>query len=330
MLNLANAPRNSILRRKRRKKRLMKYKEALQALKAYQNSKLRLIRVIDNQLNPNKSISSKCQVPHCGKSIRYEYLLENKETGEKIVAGSTCVWELLNLSEQKIKDFRKIEKTIKNFHKVIEWRRKNEDVYNKLMKLKKNNVTKFREFWEEIEYCPLCDFDTEYIRNLDIDKEIEKHNKKLKGKNFKKNIPNISGEDDDNYEKVINSLNELLKEYPNNKFYKSLKEQSLEKVLTKKQIWCIKKGMNKLYFEKYVKNDPKKLSIYAASDYKMFDLFRENVKNRKIRLYIEDLKKLNKGKTRELIIKYKKQIDKVLGNNPYWQMYRLKYNIFVK
>ena len=89
----------SILKRKKEKKRKMKYVDALRALKAYQNSKLKLVRVIDNGLNPNKSISHKCQVPGCGMNIRYEYVLQSKETTEIMIAGSTCVWELLEMSK---------------------------------------------------------------------------------------------------------------------------------------------------------------------------------------------------------------------------------------
>jgi hypothetical protein len=95
---------------------------------------------------------------------------------------------MLGLSEEEIKKFEKIESSIKDFHKMIEWRKNNMDVWDKLMQLKKSDLKWFQPFWEEVEYSPLCDEDTNYIRSIDVDREIQKEKDRLERKNRIKNM----------------------------------------------------------------------------------------------------------------------------------------------
>ena len=174
--------------RRRKSSNRIRYREALQALKAYQNSELELVRMIDNYLFPSKSLSCNCQLDGCHQRIRYEYVMRSKITKDIVVVGSTCVWIMLGLSEEEIKKFEKIESSIKDFHKMIEWRKNNMDVWDKLMQLKKSDLKWFQPFWEEVEYSPLCDEDTNYIRSIDVDREIQKEKDRLERKNRIKNM----------------------------------------------------------------------------------------------------------------------------------------------
>lgn len=167
----------STLRRRRALRRStsrrIKYAEALQMLKAYENGELKLDRMIDNKLNPSKSLSNQCKIEGCGQKIRYEYVLKSKVTDEQIIAGSTCVWVMLGMSDEEIKEFIKIETTIKDFNEMLIWRKSNMDVWNKLGELKAAGLEWFRPFWEEVEFCKLHPEDESYIRTVDVAVEIK-------------------------------------------------------------------------------------------------------------------------------------------------------------
>jgi hypothetical protein len=153
----------------------IRYDEALKKLQSFQNNDVKLTKVIDNVLYPNKSVAKgHCQLPGCNMAIRWEYLLENKDPdrGEGIWVGSTCVWVMLNLSADDIKKFEKYENSVKEFHEMIQWKNDNPDVWDRLMRLKEEGVEYYRPFWEEVAYCKLHIEDEEYIRTFDIDKEI--------------------------------------------------------------------------------------------------------------------------------------------------------------
>lgn len=338
----------SILNRRKFKKRLMKYVDALKALKAYGNGELELIRVIDNTLNPGKSISHNCQVEGCNQRIRYEYVLRTKIDGSEIIAGSTCVWDLLGLSEHEIKDFGEIEKTIKDFHKMIMWKRENEDVYKRVKRLEMFDVKGFEVFWKEIQYSPLNEVDTEFIRGLDMDDEIQRWEKEVERvrleeerKNKQKelftqnyhleNDKNISDVEDDEYNKIMSRLDELFSIYGENQL-KYYKNKSINNVLNGMDIRSIKRRYNRHYYDTYIKNDSKLSSIYNNCDSIFRVVFEKAVEEKELKIFSDDLRMLD-GNFGSICNKYKKQLTNFTDKYPkfkgYWNMMRLKYNILM-
>ena len=229
------------LRNRRRKERI-RYDQALEALEIYHNDELKISTVIDNGFFPEKSISHTCQVPSCSQRIRYEYVMENKKNGDILVVGSTCVWELLDMNSEQIKDFNRIERSIKDYHKMLEWSKENPDVVEKLERLKMKDIGFFRPFWEEIEYAPLDAEDTDYIRELDVDKVIYVESNiaiKAKTRVFK-NRERAQRILPSNYNTLLGYLKELTSSYPNNKFYNDLSSWvSSGKTLSSGQLSCI-------------------------------------------------------------------------------------------
>lgn len=236
-------------------KNRIRYEDAIKGLKGYESSELKIVEVIDNHLFPNKSISCNCQIPGCNHKIRYEYVLENKCSKDKIVAGSTCVWPTLGFSEIEKKDFLRYEKVVKKFHDMVEWKDKNLDVWDKLMKLKSADMSNYRAFWKEVEYCRLTDEDTEYIRGLDVDELIRRRDRREQEKEeFRRMSTEQKKQKEVEYNKVLDGLETLLKRYPDNRFY-----QSLDGVvragykLSNRQLRCIKVGCNKMWYEDNIK-----------------------------------------------------------------------------
>lgn len=233
----------------------IKYEDAIKGLKGYENSELKIVEVIDNVLFPHRSISCNCQIPGCNHKIRYEYVLENKVSKDRIVAGSTCVWPTLGLSELEKKDFQKFEKVVKEYHDMLTWKSENPDVWDKLMKLKDADMTYYRPFWREIETCRLTEEDTEYIRGLDVDKLIKRRDEKraIEEENRRLNAEQRKAREAE-YAKVVEGLDTLLNAYPDNNFYKSLKTTvTAGYKLSPSQVRWIKVGCNKLWYEKNIK-----------------------------------------------------------------------------
>jgi len=158
----------------RKRSSRIRYQEALEAMKAFQNSELELVRMIDNVFQPSKSISHKCQLKGCGMRIRFEYILKSKVTTDEVIVGSTCVRVMMGLSKEQFKMLEKIESTMKDFHDMIVWKRANLDVWNKLEELKTADLEWFKPFWEEVSFCRLHPEDENFIRNLNIEREIQK------------------------------------------------------------------------------------------------------------------------------------------------------------
>lgn len=337
----------SVLRRQgrlRRTKSRIKYEEALKRLQAYQNSELQLKQVVDNVRYPKKSISKKCQLEGCGSIIRWEYTLESKITGERIIAGSTCVWVMLGLSEEEIKAFTKAEYSIKAFHDMLEWKSENEDVYEKLQQLKENNIWFFKPFWEEIDYCRLCEEDTQYIRDVDLDAELkrkaEKERTKSKLSSIVDNLKNSNNyvkERDPEFEKVVKSLDELHSKYPNDSLIHSMYTQaSSGKVLSDNQIHKIKALTNKEYFLEKIKGTEEEVH-YNHCDATIIHRFRVSSEARTIRIYYMDIQKINSVEgVKHMIVKYQKQFHEYINNQKdpnikkLWKYYRIKHEIVVK
>lgn len=233
----------------------IKYEDAIKAIKKYESSELKIVDVIDNCVTPNKSISKKCQIPGCGHRIRYEYVLENKDTGEKIVAGSTCVWPTLGFSEIQKKEFGGYEKVIKEHNDMILWSRENPDIVMKLNRLKSEGFMKYRPFWEEIEFSRLHPEDEEYIRNTDVDKLIqEREERRIKREEMLRRNREEQERINKEYDKIISSLEDLITENPNNNFYNSLMEQHKHgRRLSPRQVRCIKINANKKWYRDKIK-----------------------------------------------------------------------------
>lgn len=240
----------------------IKYEDAIKGIKAYENSEMKIADVIDNVLNPSKSVSCHCQLPGCGMKIRYEYILENKLSHDKLVAGSTCVWPTLGFSELQKKEFRGFEKAIKEHSEMIEWSNEHQDVIDKLNRLKAENFTYYRAFWEEIEYSRLTDEDTTFIESVDVDKLIqEREDKKRKAEERKRQyeayLKATEGERKrmkEEYDSVIKGLDSLVSAHPDNRFFASLKKQvERGNRLSSRQIVCVKNSVNREWYNTKVK-----------------------------------------------------------------------------
>ena len=323
-----------ILSRKRKKKRYMRYVEALQSMRAYQNNELKLEMVLDLNRHPGMSIGGgRCQISSCNQWIRWEYHLKSKITGDIIAVGSTCVWTLLEMSKEQIKEFNKIEGVIKDFHKMMEWRRGNMDVWDKIRQAKNRGIMSLEPFWEEVKYAMLDDEDTDYIRSLDLNKEedrwrVEKENKERieRAKAYKKNTKK---EPPEGYEKVLKALGALTDKYPKEGFYKSLKEAANRGTLSDKQIASIKIATNKMYFEEVVKKDAKLMNIYRNCDGEVEKEFLKLAGEGKIKIYSGDRVNIEQ-KAEKMVRKYRKQFHKFIGKDVKWRLYRLKHNIILK
>lgn len=232
----------------------IKYEQAIEAIKQYESADLKIADVIDNYITPKKSVSCKCQLPGCGHRIRYEYILEDKKSGDRMVAGSTCVWPTLGFSEIQKKEFNGYEKIIKEHSEMVLWARENPDIIDKLDTLKREGFMKYRPFWEEIEFSRLHPEDEEYIRNTDVDKLIEdREEKKRLREEYLRATKEERERTEKEYSKIITSLEDLVNSDPNNRFYSSLLTQHKQgKRLSQKQIRCIKVSANKRWYKENI------------------------------------------------------------------------------
>lgn len=224
-------------------KNRIKYEDAVNAVKQYSTSKLEIKDVLDNTRVASHN-RCHCGLPGCGQRIRYEYILENKDNNEEIVAGSTCVWPTLGLSELQAKDFFKYDEVIRSHYQLADWAEQNKDVVEKLIRLKDNNVTYFKAFWEEIENAPLLDEDTEYIRGIDVDKEIEKVL-------YREKFKNVADKD---YDRAVSYLPELLTHFSNNNMLLSFNSiVNSGRKLTGNQFRWLKIMVNRMWYDTKIK-----------------------------------------------------------------------------
>lgn len=243
----------------------IKYEDAIKQMTQYESASLKIDDVIDNGLFPNKSISCHCQMPGCNHKIRYEYVLKNKVSGEKIVAGSTCVWPALGFSELQVKEFKDLEKVLKEHHALVEWSNDHPDILEKLARMRQEGLSQFRPFWEEVEVSRLTDEDTDYIASIDVDKVLEDREKEKQRRAARqaelRAYMNASASEkqkmDEDYQRVLEGLNCLIKAYPENAFYQSLQAQSERRKLTGSQIRCIKLDRNLQWYNEHIKGTPK-------------------------------------------------------------------------
>lgn len=300
-------------------KKHMKYVDALNKLRSYQKGNLSLVDVIDNGWTPSRSVSDKCQVEGCGKKIRYEYILKNTENDSRIVAGSTCVWVLLDMSKEEIKDFNKIERTIKDYHKSLKWRLDNPDVWDKVVELRNRNLKEFEPFWVEVERIDLVEEDTEFLRNLDM--SVVEH-MVLSGNSRGGTVSSLTT---DEYKKVIGYLNDLVVKYPDRTYLQYLLTTSKSMVLSDQQVRTVKIEVQRDYFLTKVLNNPKLVSLYEKADDEFIPVFKKLVADKKVRMFSDDLKKLD-TEPRSLISKYRKQVNDH-ESSILWGLYRIKNSV---
>lgn len=101
----------------------VKYRETLARLN--QSGDFKVVDVIDNHAEPDKSQSCVCQVKSCGRRIRYEFIIENN-SHERLVCGSSCIKTLTNFENWKISELLKIPAELKmreeHEHKYEDWK----------------------------------------------------------------------------------------------------------------------------------------------------------------------------------------------------------------
>ena len=245
-------------------KNRIKYEDAIKSLEAYQNSSLKIGKVLDNTRQKTHN-NCHCGIPGCGQRIRYEYLLvpKNDENGPELVAGSTCVWPTLGLSEVQRKDFLKADTIIRDHYALLDWKDNNPEVLERLEKLRENNVVQYKAFWEEIEFAPLLDEDKEYILKLDIQGEIAKVK-------YQEYLNNVSREE---YDKAVSYVPELRDYYKDNFFAQNLCFRAERRLkLSGNQFRWLKVLINRMWFDKNIKGTSKDMSSTCDTILKdMFD-----------------------------------------------------------
>lgn len=282
----------------------IKYEDAVKAVKQYSTSKLEIKEVLDNSRVKSHN-GCHCGLPGCGQRIRYEYILEDKDSKQELVAGSTCVWPTLGLSELQAKDFMKYDEVIRNHYQLKDWMEANKDVVEKLNKLKDNNVTYFKAFWEEIEDAPLLDKDTEYIRSINEIKEIEKVL-------YREKFRVIA---DKEYNKAVSYLPDLLDHYKNNNMLKNFNDQVQSgKRLTANQFRWLKIMANRMWYATKVEG-----TEYDIMD-KCEDILDPIFKSIDGGISTIDFDKINEA---EEMVKREDSRELKLA----WNLYKIKYDI---
>lgn len=223
----------------------IKYEDAVKAVMEYQNSELKIEEVIDNTRSASHN-NCHCGLPGCGQRIRYEYILKSKDgsSAEELVAGSTCVWPTLGLSELEKKDFFNYDKAIREHFALEDWKSAHPTTLEKLRVLEENKVSYYRAFWEEVKVSALTDKDTAFIDGVDVDKELEKVN-------YQRELSKLSAED---YDKAISYLPELMEFNPSNTFIASLDAQVKSgRKLSGSQLRWLKASVNTMWYKKKIK-----------------------------------------------------------------------------
>ena len=137
--------------------------QALENLDRFNTDSLKLVEVIDNVSNPERRLSDRCQIPGCGKKIRYEAHVLNADTGEYITCGSNCCCTLLGLSKIQARNFMKIEEALKEKAELEQWKKDNPETVKKLDLLSKYDLPFFQPFINEVSHSALTPEDTSFI-----------------------------------------------------------------------------------------------------------------------------------------------------------------------
>ncbi len=142
--------------------------KVLENLDRFNTDSLKLVEVIDNVSKPERSLSDRCQIPGCGKKIRYEAHVLNADTGEYITCGSNCCCTLLGLSKIQAKNFMRIEEALKEKAELEQWKKDNPETVKKLELLSRYDLPFFQPFINEIRYSALNPEDTSYINEVNV------------------------------------------------------------------------------------------------------------------------------------------------------------------
>ena len=223
----------------------VKFRDTLNSLSLYRNNDLELTNVVDNEANPELSLSNKCLVQGCGKRIRFEYHVYDKNNN-LIVCGSNCCCTLLGLSKLQQKSFKSIEAALKEKKELDDYRKNNPDIVWKLEKLKEYNLPFYKPFCDEIAVSALTDEDTDFIRKL----------------NMKLIVSDL---------KHLDILNDLI-DYDPKGIYKSIRDHVLEKgkYLSSKQKEYIEKEYEMLQKKK------NETIIAVSNGYEFREYLKEN------------------------------------------------------
>ena len=146
----------------------VRFLDTLQDFDKFSTDSLKLVEVIDNRSQPGLSMSDRCQIPGCGKKIRYEAHVLNTDTGEYITCGSNCCCTLLGLSKIQARSFMKIEEALKEKAELEEWKKANPETVKKLETLSRYNLPFYKPFIDEIETSALTPEDTRFINEVNI------------------------------------------------------------------------------------------------------------------------------------------------------------------
>lgn len=181
----------------------VRFLDTLSDMEQFSTESLKLVEVIDNISEPEKSYSNRCQIPGCGKKIRYEAHVLNTDVGEYITCGSNCCCTLLGLSKIRTRNFMKIEEALKEKAELEQWKKDNPEIVKKLELFSKYDLPFFQPFINEVRYSALNPEDTSYINEVNTKLVI----------------------DDLNY---LSMLDDLIRDDPK-EIYKSIRDHVLEK-----------------------------------------------------------------------------------------------------
>lgn len=255
----------------------VKYDDALKMLSEGKNGQIRVVNAVDNVLNPEKSMSHKCQISSCGKRIRYEYWIKDEQNNKTISVGLNCACAMLGKSKLATKTLKSIDMVMREKAELEDWKVQHKNTYTKLLKIEKLNLVHFNPFCEEIKHSALNQEDTKYIDSV----------------NYKLLLINV---------KYMDILKELMKYDQNNELYKSIyKRIAYDCVyISNKQ----KEVINEAY-EKYQKNKLNE-TITVSNGYEHRDVLKNNgyIYIQKSKLWIKRIKRKDADSEIEKLLSY--------------------------
>ena len=218
----------------------VRFLQALENLDRFNTDSLKLVEVIDNVSKPERSLSDRCQIPGCGKKIRYEAHVLNADTGEYITCGSNCCCTLLGLSKIQARNFMKIEEALKEKAELEQWKKDNPETVKKLDLLSKYDLPFFQPFINEVSHSALTPEDTSFIDEV----------------NTKLVIGDL---------RYLSMLDDLVRDEPK-EIYKSIRDHVLEKgkYLSTKQKSFIEREYDQMLENRFDVT----FSIFNAYNYK--------------------------------------------------------------
>ena len=218
----------------------VRFLDTLSDMEQFSTESLKLVEVIDNISEPEKSYSNRCQIPGCGKKIRYEAHVLNADTGEYITCGSNCCCTLLGLSKIQARNFMKIEEALKEKAELEQWKKDNPETVKKLDLLSKYDLPFFQPFINEVSHSALTPEDTSFIDEV----------------NTKLVIGDL---------RYLSMLDDLVRDEPK-EIYKSIRDHVLEKgkYLSTKQKSFIEREYDQMLENRFDVT----FSIFNAYNYK--------------------------------------------------------------